>query len=257
MSIEFEVIGSTALITINRPQVLNALDAEAYSLLSAAWIEVRDNASIRSAVITGAGDRAFSAGADIKSFLNRETELSELWKTQHNQLLNRGLDVWKPIVAAVNGICVGGGTTLLLATDIRLATPDATFGLSEVKRGVIAANGGTQRLLDQIPYPIAMEMLLTGDTWDAAKAERWGLINRIVDRENLIEEALEVAARIGANAPLAVQATKELAIRSRDLDLASGLRMEQTVLEVLRGSQDVVEGIAAFKEKRRPQFTGH
>lgn len=256
MSIDLDLIGSTALITINRPHVLNAMDAEAYAQLSARWIEVRDNDAIRAVVITGAGERAFTAGADVKSYFNRTSELSDLWNTQDRPLLNRGLEVWKPVIAAVNGICLGGGVTLLLATDIRLATPDATFGLSEVKRGVIAANGGTQRLLDQLPYPIAMEMLLTGDAWDAARAERWGLINRIVAREDLIASALQIAAQIGANAPLAVQATKELAVRSRDLDLASGLRMEQLVLETLRKSEDGVEGVAAFRDRREPRYVG-
>ncbi|MGH3638707.1 MAG: enoyl-CoA hydratase/isomerase family protein [Mycobacterium sp.] len=254
--IDFEVIEATALITINRPKALNALDVEAYAQLSEAWTRVRDDDRIRAAVITGAGDRAFCAGADIKTFLGREEPIAELWATQRGQLLNRGLEVWKPVVAAVNGICVGGGMTLLMATDIRLAVPSARFGLSEVKRGVIAGNGGTQRALDQLPYPIAMELLLTGDLWDADRALHYGLINRVVEPTELADQALEVAARVARNAPLAVQATKELAVRSRDTDLTVGLRMEQAVNEILRHTEDAAEGIAAFRQKRPPRFAG-
>jgi enoyl-CoA hydratase/carnithine racemase len=257
MSIDFAVDGDgIALVTINRPEKRNALDAEHYQALSEAWIRVRDEPEIRAAIITGAGDRAFCAGADLKTFIGREAELGELWLTQKGQLLNRGLEVWKPIVAAVNGACIGGGTTLLLATDIRVAVPEASFGVAEVKRGVIAANGGTQRLLNQVPYCIGMEMLLTGDAIDAETAARWGMINRVVPREGLLEAAYDYARRIAANAPLAVQAAKELAVRSLDLDLAAGLRMEQMVNRLLQQSEDVREGRAAFAEKRPPVFRG-
>src|SRR5690606_31806426 len=126
----------------------------------------------------GAGDKSFCAGADIKSFVGRDVELAELWLTQKNQLLNRGLEIWKPVISAVNGACVGGGMTLLLATDIRVAVEGAIFSVSEVKRGIIAANGGTQRIMQQMPYAIAMEMLLTGESIDAETALRWGLINK-------------------------------------------------------------------------------
>src|SRR5262249_5589172 len=161
------------------------------------------------AIITGAGDKAFCAGADIKSWVGREVELAELWLTQKGQLLNRGLELWKPIIAAVNGACVGGGGTLLLAPDIRVAVEGATFGLAEVKRGIIAANGGTQRIMQQLPHCIAMEMLLTGESIDAATAARWGLINKIVPPAELRATALGYARKIGANAPLALQAAKE------------------------------------------------
>jgi len=172
-------------------------------------------------------------------------------------LLNRGLEVWKPVIAAVNGYCLGGGMTLLLATDIRVAAPHATFAVSEVKRGVFPANGGTQRIVQQLPHAIAMEMLLTGDAIDADTALRWGLINKVVASSELLPTAMQYAQRIAANAPLAVQSAKELALRSRDIDLASGLRMEQMMLRLLQSSSDVQEGTAAFAEKRAPQFTGN
>ncbi|MGV1049648.1 MAG: enoyl-CoA hydratase/isomerase family protein [Solirubrobacterales bacterium] len=257
MAVDFELReGGVALITLNRPERLNAIDAEHYRLLSEAWVRVRDEAEIRVAVVTGAGERAFSVGADLKSFINAPEELSRFWLTQREQLLNRGLEVWKPVVAAVNGYCLGGGMTLLLGTDLRVAAEHASFGLSEVKRGVIPGNGGSQRLLAQLPHAIAMEMLLGGEPVDAAEAERWGLVNRVVPAERLLETALELAERVAANAPLAVQAAKELALRSRDLDLQDGLRFEQSILRLLQFSDDAREGPAAFAEKREPRFEG-
>lgn len=256
MSIDITVADGVAVVTINRPERHNAMDVEHYAALSAAWARVRDDAEIRCAVITGAGSKSFSTGADLKSYIGREQAPQEMWLTQRDQLLNRGLEVWKPVIAAVNGYCLGGGMTLLLATDIRVAANHATFGLSEVKRGVIPANGGTQRLLAQLPHAIAMEMLLTGASIDAATALRWGLVNRVVESEALMETALSYARQIAANAPLAVQAAKELAIRSSDMNLASGLRMEQMVSRLLQQTDDVKEGRAAFAEKRVPQFKG-
>jgi enoyl-CoA hydratase/carnithine racemase len=245
-----------ALITINRPERLNAMDPEHYRDLSAAWIRVRDDDAIAVAVVTGAGDRSFTTGADLKSVIGQTPPLSELWQTQKDALLNRGLEVWKPIVAAINGYCLGGGMTLMFATDIRIASTTATFALAETKRGIIPANGGTQRLLAQVPFAIAMEMLLVGGTFDAQTAERWGLVNRVVPPDELMATAMDYARRIAANGPLGVRAAKELAIRSQDMSLADGLRMEQMVARILNGSDDVREATAAFAEKRAPEFRG-
>ncbi len=257
MAIDFSLDGDgIALITINRPERLNALDQAAYQALSEAWRQVRDDPAVRVAIVTGAGERSFCVGADIKSFLTSPPSLGEVWLTQKDQLLNRGLEVWKPVIAAVNGYCLGGGMTLLMATDLRLAARHATFSLAEVKRGVIPGNGGTQRVLKQLPYPIAMEMLLTGDAISAEAAERWGLINRVVETEALLDEARALARRIAANAPLAVQAAKELALRGDDMPLSAGLRMEQLVNRLLAESEDAKEGPAAFAEKRPPNFKG-
>jgi enoyl-CoA hydratase/carnithine racemase len=256
MSIDLAVQDHVAVITMNRPERLNALDAEHYAALSAAWIRVRDDADIRCAVITGAGEKSFSTGADLKSWIGREQEPQELWLTQQGQLLNRGLEVWKPVIAAVNGYCLGGGMTLLLATDLRVAAGHASFGLSEVKRGVIPANGGTQRLLAQVPHAIGMEMLLTGEPVDARTAERWGIVNKVVPAAELMTAAMAYARAIAANAPLAVQAAKELALRAGDSGLAEGLRMEQFVNRILRHTEDAAEGRAAFAEKRKPGYRG-
>ncbi len=256
MPIDVTVADGVCTVTINRPERLNAMDVEHYRLLSQAWCRVRDDPQIRVAIVTGAGEKSFTTGADIKSFLTGPPGYDEMWLTQRDQLLNRGLEVWKPVIAAVNGYCLGGGTTLMLATDIRIAVPHATFGLTEVKRGVVPGNGGTQRILDQLPYPIGMEMLLTGDAIDAETALRWGLVNRVVPADQLMSTAMEFARRIAANAPLAVQAAKELALRSRDVDLVSGLRLEQVMNRMLMATEDAAEGPAAFAAKRPPNFKG-
>lgn len=257
MSIDYELNDNIAIITINRPERRNALDAEHYAMLSKAWQQVRDDPEVRVAIVTGAGDKSFCAGADIKSFVGRERALSDIWLTQKDSLLNRGLEVWKPVISAVNGACVGGGMTLLLGTDLRVVCEGAFFSLAEVRRGIIAANGGTQRIMKQMPYAIAMELLLLGDEIDAQTAARWGLVNRVVPREKLMETAIAMAQRIKDNAPLAVQAAKELAVRGQDMSIADGLRMEQLVNAILHQSEDTKAAKEAFAEKRKPAFKGN
>ena len=254
MSIDLALGDGVATITINRPEKLNALDDEHYRELSEAWRHVRDDPSVRVAIVTGAGTRAFTAGADLTG--RSQPQAYEFWLTQQDQLLNRGLEVWKPVIAAVNGHCLGGGMTLLLAADIRIAADHATFGMPEVRRGLLPANGGTQRILEQLPHAVAMEMLLTGDPVDAETALRWGLVNQVVPGEQVLEMALGYARRIAANAPLAVQAAKEMALRARDLPRSEGLRLEQAMQRVLRQTNDAREGAAAFAEKRPATFTG-
>ena len=257
MSIDLDVPeAGIAVITINRPEKRNALDAAHYQALSEAWTRVRDDDAIRVAIVTGAGDKVFSAGADLKSWIGRKAPMSDLWQTQKGMLLNRGLEVWKPVIAAINGHCLAGGMTLMLATDLRVTADHATFALSEVQRGIIPANGGTQRLPAQLPHAIAMEMLLIGDAIDAQTAARWGLVNRVVPADQVMETALALAHRIAANAPLAVQAIKELALRSQAEGLAAGLRFEQLVQKVLQATEDAAEGRQAFADKRPPRFTG-
>ncbi|MHB8575202.1 MAG: enoyl-CoA hydratase/isomerase family protein [Dehalococcoidia bacterium] len=256
MALDFAIRDKVAYLTFNRPEAMNAMDPEMYRQLSEAWIEVRDNPDIWCALITGAGDRAFTAGADLKKTIPRRPELWEFWQTQSEQILNRGLEVWKPVVAAVNGYCLAGGMTLLFATDIRVASEHAVFGISEVKRGILPGNGGTQRAIRQLPYPIAMELLLIGDTLTAQQALQYGLINKVVPREQLMETAEVYARKLVANAPLAVRAIKELAVRSQYLHLSDGLRLESSIQQVLRQSEDASEGPRAFAEKRTPNWTG-
>lgn len=256
MSIDLTVSDGIATIVINRPERMNAMDAEHYRGLSAAWTTVRDDPAIRVAVITGAGEKSFTSGADIKTFLTAPMPFSEMWQTQRDPLLNRGLEIWKPVIAAVNGYCLAGGMTLLLATDIRVAAEHATFHIGEVRRGIIPGNGGTQRILDQLPYAIGMEMLLTGDPIDARRAAQFGLVNRVVPQSELMATAMAYAHRIAGNAPLAVQAAKELAVRSREMDRTTGLRFEGLINRLLQCTEDAREGPAAFSEKRPPAFKG-
>ena len=256
MALEYEKRGRIGYITLNRPEAMNAMDPEMYEALSEAWMDVRDDPDVWCAIITGAGDRAFTAGADLKKTIPRAPEKWEFWQTQHEQILNRGLEVWKPVIAAVNGYCLAGGMTLLLATDLRVAAEHAKFGLSEVKRGILPGNGGTQRTLRQLPYPVAMWMLLSGEWLTAQEAHRYGLVNKVVPLANLVEEAERMADVVCKNGPLAVRAIKELAVRSQYLPLDHGLRLEEAIQQVLMTTEDAKEGPRAFAEKRPADFKG-
>lgn len=250
----YEVKNKVAYITINRPEVMNAMDADVYADLSKAWIDVRDNPEVLVAIITGAGEKAFTTGRDLKSHVPSTIEKADFWLTQQNMLLNRGLEVWKPVIAAVNGYCLAGGVTLLFATDIRIAAEHACFEISEVKRGILPGNGGTQRALRQLPYAIAMEMLLLGRRLTAEEALSYGLINRIVPLKELMPVAEQVAIELCTHGPLALRAIKELAIRSQSLPLEHGLRLEESFHHFLRTTEDAKEGARAFVEKRKPEY---
>ena len=265
MAFLVQVKDHIATLTFNRPEAMNAMDAATYRELSAAWTEVRDNPDIWVAIITGTGDRAFTAGADLKSSSAPAVDPStgesgsstwRFWQTQEEMILNRGLEVWKPVIAAINGYCLGGGMTLLFACDIRVAAEHARFGLSEVKRGILPGNGGTQRVVRQLPYPVAMELLLIGDQISAEEALRFGLINKVVPKEQLMPAALEYAEKLCANPPLAVRAIKELAVRSQYTNLQDGLRFEGAVQRILQQTDDAREGRKAFAEKRPAVFRG-
>lgn len=256
MAIDFELRNHVAWISFNRPERMNAWDAEAYATLSDAWQRVRDDADIRVAVVTGAGNKAFTAGADLKSYVGQQFSFPTFMNTQREPLPNRGLEIWKPIVAAVNGYCLGGGMTLLMSCDVRLAVPTAQFALAEVTRGIVPGNGGTQRILDQMPHAIAMEFLLTGRRMGAEEAARWGLINEVVDADQLLAEAERRADVLAANPPLAVQAAKELALRARGMSRHDGLRLELAMNSVLEHSADFAEARTAFADKRTATFRG-
>jgi len=188
--------------------------------------------------------------------MNRKREMYQYWQTQQDQILNRGLEVWKPVVCAINGLCLAGGRTLMLATDIRIASEHALFDLSEVKRGILPGNGGTQRTIRQLPYPVAMEMLLLAKRLTAERAAHFGLINEVVPHDKVMDVAMERARELASMAPLAVRAIKELAIRAQYMSLEDGLRMESMMGDKLRQTADGQEGPRAFAEKRPPNFKG-
>ncbi|WP_227378949.1 enoyl-CoA hydratase/isomerase family protein [Haladaptatus halobius] len=253
--VRYETDGRIGKITINRPEKLNAMDSETYRALSEAWTTFQTDDDVWVGIVTGEGNRAFSAGADLTEAVEPgSVEWPEFWRTQEEMLLNNGLDVWKPVIAAVNGYCLAGGLTLLLATDIRIAGESAQFGLSEVKRGILPGNGGTQRAIRQLPHMAAMELLLTGDHVDAERARDWNLVTTVVPDEEVMSVAEEYAARILANGPLAVRAIKELTVRGRNMSLADAMRLEESFQYHLLQTEDAKEGVVAFAEDREPDY---
>ena len=216
MAIDYEKKGRIALITINRPEALNCLNQADMEALGEAWLDFRDDDQLWTGILTGAGDKAFSAGADLGD-LAPKLNSGEVPISPTYPAFLKNIKCFKPIIAAVNGFCLAGGTEMLLGTDIRIAVEEATFGIPEPKWGLFPAAGSTVRLPRQIPYCWAMEILLMGESITAEQALNIGLINRIVPRETLMELAFETAEKICRNGPLAVRAIKESALRSYDL----------------------------------------
>lgn len=262
MTIRTERHDAVLVVTIDRPEARNALTLEMSRMLVEAWLELRDDPALRVAVLTGAGERAFCAGADLGEIGAWYRSLTAVERQRRGERepglggLTRNLDPGKPVVAAINGACLAGGLEFALACDLRIAAEGATFGLPEVRWGLIPGAGGTQRLPRAIPRALAMEMLLTGQPIDATRALQAGLVSRVVGLDRLLEEALGLARQIARNAPLAVQAARASAIAGGELRLHEGLRVEQAYAEPLRASEDVQEGLRAFAEKREPEFRG-
>lgn len=257
MSIDYRIDSHIATITINRPETRNSLDMEHFRDLAHAWAAFRDDSSAWVAVITGVeGD--FCTGADLKKFipeLTGELPQPEGWdKVDAIHAVLHRFPVYKPIVAAVNGTCVAGGFEMLTSTDIRVAVPDARFAVMEPKRGLFAGGGSTVRLPRQMPYPLAMELLLTADMVDAQRALAMGLINLVVPASQLMDTAYGYAERIAANAPLAVFATKQSAVEGLALDLESAYDNETRHSDRIFETEDAKEGPRAFAEKRPPRW---
>jgi enoyl-CoA hydratase len=245
-------------ITIDRPEARNALDLEHFQALAGAWRRFRDDPDAWVAVLTGVG-RSFMAGGDLKTYIpliSSGADLPEEARRAGSDAVLRRFALYKPVIAAINGPCVAGGMELLGATDIRIATPNATFGLMEPKRGLFAGGGSTVRLPRQMPYPAAMEFLLTADAIPAARALELGLLNEVVPEESLWERALDWARRINTNGPLAVQATKESVLRGLDLELDEAYAIESAISTRVIATDDAREGPRAFAEKRPPRWKG-
>src|SRR3990167_6015089 len=243
-------------ITINRPEAMNSVDPETQDALVAAWTRFRDDESAWVAILTGAGDRAFSAGADLKKLV--PGLFAKGGGAPHNAYGlgggTRGPVSWEPMIAAINGFCLAGGLEQALACDLRIATPNSTFGLTEVRWAIMPGAGGTQRLPRALPVAKALEMILMARTLTAEEALRWGLVNAVVPPAELLAIARAWAQELCERGPLAVRAAKEEVVRGLTMPLADGLRLEAFLSGTLRGTEDAVEGPRAFAEKRKPAF---
>jgi enoyl-CoA hydratase/carnithine racemase len=251
MKVLFEKKGAIAYVTINRPERLNACDFEAYGMLAEIWREFREDSKLRVAILTGAGERAFCAGSDIKS-----NYVEKRGEEPHNLLFPVMFDLYKPIIAAINGHANGGGLEQALACDIRVAAEHAQFGLGEVRLGWLPGGGGTQRLPRLIPLGRALEMLYTGNRIGAQEALRLGLVDHVEPMGQLMGKCEEIATEICKSAPLGVERIKQSVMRGLDLPLADGLRLERELYDWLQGTEDAREGAHAFAEKRPPNWKG-
>ena len=244
-----------AVVTLNRPQALNSTNRAMWNRLTEIWREVKDDRDVSVILLTGAGDRAFCAGADLKEMASGSTDATPFDTTPTQLLENWDYDLWKPIICAVNGYALGNGVSMVMSTDIRLASEDAIFGMSQIKWGLVSGNG-TQILPRFLSYPVAMEMLLTGDNITAQRAYEIGLINRVVPKGQLMDETMALARKIAGYAPLALQGIKEAAVRGMSFNLREaivwGLRMERLNMF----TEDAKEGPKSFAEKRAPQWKG-
>jgi len=266
MSIRFETDGAVAVLTLDRPDALNALNLETLRALRAALVEVRDRSSLHVVIITGAGSRAFCAGADLKGTQGSPARYAEAVFQSPERSADLGLYIrlmdlsalglCKPIVAAVNGHCLGAGLELALQCDLRIATTGASFGLPEARVGSIPAVSGLHRLLKAVPAAHAMQMALTGERIGADEAHRIGLVSELTEPPALLDRALALAQTIAANAPLAVQAIKKLSRQTSHLSEADAQQLTELYWGVLRDTDDRIEGRKAFAEKRSPIYTG-
>lgn len=253
--VEYTKEGRIAIFTINRPEALGALNVEGMRQLQNAVVDFRDDDELWVGILTGTGEKVFSAGVDVKDYLPFVRRTADK-KWQRPAAIMRGLDLWKPLIAACNGLTIGGGLELSLACDMIIASENATFGLPEVRVGVCPGGGGTQRLPRTVPIRIAAEMLFTGKTIDAQEAYRIGLVNKVVPLDQLMTEAKKLAESICEAAPLAVRTAKECMVRGLSLSLEEGLRLEDDYQTYIMSTKDFEEGMTAFREKRKPKYEG-
>lgn len=246
--------GPVAVLTLNRPQAMNAINLALRAALHETLQALRHDPAVRAVVLTGA-EKAFCAGMDLREFaqIMAETPLTEMRRFRWDK--GDGIAAFdKPIIAAVNGLAIGGGVELALWCDICFAAQEATFAFAEVSRGLIPGNGGTQRLARRIGPSRALEMILSARTVDAPDALAMGLVDHVVSADQLLPQALALAQRIAANAPVAVRMAKAAVTRGADLSLAEGLQLERDLATLVYTTQDAKEGPAAFVQKRPPQW---
>jgi E-phenylitaconyl-CoA hydratase len=247
-AVEYVKKKKIAYITINSPETMNALGSQVRAGLEESFLKVNEDDDVWVAIITGAGDKSFSAGADIKEFQSQAS-----LKVAHQDLL-RPDKIWKPFIAAIHGFCLGGGLELALTCDIRIASEDAVFSLPEVNIGTMVGFGGAIRLPKLIPAAIAAEMLLTGNRIDAAEAYRIGLVSRVVPNKKLMSNVKEIAETIISRGLLAVRATKELMVTAHNMSFDTALNRNRELIAYLATTEDYSEGINAFLQKRTPHF---
>ncbi|MFC2065922.1 enoyl-CoA hydratase/isomerase family protein [Chloroflexota bacterium] len=254
MAIDYEKEGRIAVFTINRPEAMNAMNVEGLRELSEAMVDFRDDPELWVGIITGAGERAFCAGADIKDMLPfmKQNLPDTPWSIPPTHM--RGLELWKPLIAAINGAAMGGGLEIALACDIRIASEKARLGVPEVTLGLLPGWGGTQRLPRMIPRCKAAELLLMGRPIDAQEAHRIGLVNVVVPPEAVLPTAKEWAEVICQAGPLATRAAKEAMVMGSGMTLKDGLRLENALEAYLLHTEDFTEGTTAFIEKRKPVY---
>lgn len=255
-SVSFEQRESVAIISLNRPEKLNALSGEMILALSDAFTIVKAKSNLRAIILTGAGDKAFSAGTDIGELTGLDDGRAREVSARGQALCNQIESCAVPVIAAINGIAAGGGCELALACHIRIASPNASFSLPETKLGVIPGYGGTQRLVCQIGKGRALEIMLTGKRVNAEEALQIGLINRIAPANTLLGKAESLGQEIADLAPLAIRSCLEAVTRGAELPLAEGLALEAELFASLFATDDMREGTRAFLEKRKPVFNG-
>jgi enoyl-CoA hydratase len=252
----YEKKDDIGLLTINRPDKMNALSTELTNELQQVLAEIEEDKDLRILIITGAGEKAFVAGADINELVDRDALLGRKVSRFRQELFSRIENLPIPVIGAVNGFALGGGLELALACNIRLASEKAKFGAPEVKLGIIPGDGGTQRLPRLVGLGRAMEMVITGDFIDAQEAYRIGLVNKVVPDEELMEATMALAKKIASRPPLAVKYAKEAVNRSQEGDAISGYALESYLHALTCTTEDKKEGVAAFLEKRKGEFKG-
>jgi len=255
-NILLEKKNAIAYVTINRTKVLNALSLATMEELGAAFQDIKNDVSIRVAILTGAGEKAFVAGADISELAKQDPVSGKAYAHRGQAVLDLIENLGKPVIACINGFALGGGCELALACTMRLASDNAKLGQPEVKLGILPGYGGTQRLPRLVGKGLAMQIVLTGDLITAQDAHRIGLVNEVVAAAELIPRAEAIAAKIIANAPLAVQYAMEAVNKGMEMTLAEGLYLEATLFGVCCATEDKKEGTTAFLQKRPAQFKG-
>lgn len=255
-NITVEIEGSTALVTVSRPKVLNALNHETLRELDAAMAELEKNNAVLAIILTGAGEKAFVAGADISFMQSLEPLQAREFARVGQAMFSRIENLAKPLIAAVNGFALGGGCELAMACDIRVASENAKFGQPEVTLGIMAGFGGTQRLPRLVNPGLAKEILFTGDMYDAQAALKMGLVSHVVPSADLIGFCKAMAGRIAARGPLAVRLTKEAVNQGLAMDLEKAFALEADLFGLCFTTVDRKEGLSAFLEKRKASFKG-